>query len=246
MRGGYLSTDNNRLLDAARELFARRYYCDDSRSGEQVPDTRTRILTAARAVFADKGRDATVREICAAAGVNGAAINYHFGSKEGMLAEVLKEVLDESMVRYPLDGGAKETDAPDVRLFKFVLAFLCRILDESCYETEGGLGRLLSEAFYTPLGSFARYAMAHREEVKATLHPIMESIAGRTLPDTLVVQMGRQVVAQILMFDSHRDLIADEGENSSFDRERLSSLAHQITLFAIGGIKHYLENYDAE
>ena len=48
-----------------------------------APDTIHQILNAAGEVFAIKGfKDATIREISAQAGVNLAAINYHFGDKE--------------------------------------------------------------------------------------------------------------------------------------------------------------------
>jgi AcrR family transcriptional regulator len=53
-------------------------------------DTKTRILDAAEELFADNGFTATsLRMITASAGVNLAAVNYHFGSKEALLAEVL-------------------------------------------------------------------------------------------------------------------------------------------------------------
>jgi AcrR family transcriptional regulator len=48
-----------------------------------------RIIEAAGPIFAQKGFTATtVREICAAAKVNQAAINYYFGSKESLYKEV--------------------------------------------------------------------------------------------------------------------------------------------------------------
>jgi AcrR family transcriptional regulator len=48
-------------------------------------ETRERILEAALRVFAANGyRGTTTRDICQQAKVNGAAINYHFGSKESL------------------------------------------------------------------------------------------------------------------------------------------------------------------
>jgi len=53
--------------------------------------TRERILKAAERLFADGGYEATsVRAIVAKARVNQAAINYHFGGKDGLYREVLR------------------------------------------------------------------------------------------------------------------------------------------------------------
>lgn len=51
--------------------------------------TRERILEAAGEMFAERGIEAvSLRELTLKAGVNLAAVHYHFGSKEGVLAEV--------------------------------------------------------------------------------------------------------------------------------------------------------------
>lgn len=55
--------------------------------------TRENILAAATELFAEKGFEhVTTREICRAAGVNGALVNYHFRSKEGLYQECLVRV----------------------------------------------------------------------------------------------------------------------------------------------------------
>lgn len=51
--------------------------------------TRAAILQAAEKLYADRGfADVTMRDIVAAAGVNLAAVNYHFGSKDELIAEL--------------------------------------------------------------------------------------------------------------------------------------------------------------
>jgi AcrR family transcriptional regulator len=51
--------------------------------------TKTAILSAAERLYADRGfGDVTLRDIVAAAGVNLAAVNYHFGSKDELIAEL--------------------------------------------------------------------------------------------------------------------------------------------------------------
>src|SRR5215831_5980965 len=51
--------------------------------------TRTAILAAAERLYAERGfGDVTLRDIVAVADVNLAAVNYHFGSKDDLIAEL--------------------------------------------------------------------------------------------------------------------------------------------------------------
>ena len=57
--------------------------------------TKTQILDTAERLFAELGFDATsLRALTAAAQVNLAAVNYHFGSKEGLICAVFERRLD--------------------------------------------------------------------------------------------------------------------------------------------------------
>jgi AcrR family transcriptional regulator len=65
----------------------------ESRS-PRSPDTRARIVAAAERLFAERGfAGTTMRDLTRAAGTNLAAVNYHFGSKEGLLEEVFSTYL---------------------------------------------------------------------------------------------------------------------------------------------------------
>jgi AcrR family transcriptional regulator len=62
-------------------------------------DTKTRILDAAESLFVNGGFDSmSMRQITSAAGVNLAAVNYHFGTKDALIHAVLSRRLD------PLDA----------------------------------------------------------------------------------------------------------------------------------------------
>jgi len=57
--------------------------------------TKDRILAAAETLFAQRGFDgASLRQLTAIAGVNLAAVNYHFGSKEKLVEQVFRRRLD--------------------------------------------------------------------------------------------------------------------------------------------------------
>jgi AcrR family transcriptional regulator len=58
-------------------------------------DTKTRILDAAETLFVSGGFESmSMRQITGAAGVNLAAVNYHFGSKDALIQAVLARRLD--------------------------------------------------------------------------------------------------------------------------------------------------------
>ena len=61
-----------------------------------MKDTKTQILDEAEALFAQKGFSGTsIRAIVDRAGVNIAAVNYHFTNKEGHFLEVIKRRFNE-------------------------------------------------------------------------------------------------------------------------------------------------------
>src|ERR687891_1853122 len=89
--------------------------------------TRERILDAAEQRFADEGFAGTsLREITALAGVNVAAVNYHFGSKEELLRAVLSRIVEPvNRERLELLNRAEEAAAPDPPSVEAILeAFL--------------------------------------------------------------------------------------------------------------------------
>lgn len=82
--------------------------------------TRTAILVAAERLYAERGfGDVTLRDIVAAADVNLAAVNYHFGSKDELIAELFvtrslalnRERLAELKAAEEAGGGRAPIDA---------------------------------------------------------------------------------------------------------------------------------------
>jgi AcrR family transcriptional regulator len=72
---------------------------------QAVETTRDGLIKAAIAVFSAKGFEGgSVREITQAANANQAAINYHFGGKEGLYREVLKVSVQAFAELSPLDA----------------------------------------------------------------------------------------------------------------------------------------------
>ena len=72
----------------------------------QDPDsTKGALLQAAAPIFARNGYAlARIRDIATSAGTNVAAVNYHFGSKEGLYISVLRRLISQAIDRFPLAG----------------------------------------------------------------------------------------------------------------------------------------------
>ena len=92
-------------------------------------------------------RDATVREICRRAGANIAAVNYHFGDKEELYAEVLRHSHKKALEKFPLVPDVGPDAPPERKLRAFVHSFLLRIFDNG---PTAWHGKLMSREMIEP------------------------------------------------------------------------------------------------
>ena len=114
----------------------------------EAVETRRRLLETAAMVFAENGfAAATIRMIAGRARVNVAAVNYHFGSKDGLYREVLRHVRALAYERYPTTYGLNAEATPEERLHAYVRSFLLRTIGE---ESVPGFGVLTMREMVEP------------------------------------------------------------------------------------------------
>ncbi|MDD2619727.1 MAG: TetR/AcrR family transcriptional regulator [Syntrophomonadaceae bacterium] len=81
--------------------------------------TKERLMQVTINVIAQEGfQSVTIRKVAAKAGVNIAAVNYHFGSKDALINEALKQVTDQikGTFKYLQTGN----DAAEIKLAAFI------------------------------------------------------------------------------------------------------------------------------
>ncbi len=139
--------------------------------GEKKCETVTRILEAAKDVFAEKGfAGARVDEIARRAGVNKAALYYHIGDKKALYADAFHKVIGTAAQR--LIDGIKGVKTPEEKM-KTYLKTLANTFDENpqvprmmMREMASG-GQNLPEIFFQDLFSIFRTLSGIIEEGKS-------------------------------------------------------------------------------
>jgi AcrR family transcriptional regulator len=148
------------------------------------PETRSRILDAAEVLFMEHGFEATsMRMITSLAGVNLAAVNYHFGSKDALIQEVFRRRLTELNRQRlaALDRLEAEAGGAPLKPSRIVEAFFGTALALAADTEHGGhtFMRLLGRT-YTEPSAFVRQFLA--EEYAEVLERFLGALY-RSLPD---------------------------------------------------------------
>ena len=199
-----------------------------------VDDPRVRILSAAGQEFAEHGYEAaTVRDICAAAGVNLAAVNYYFGDKKRLYIESVKHAHEERLRRVPHPEWPPGTP-PRTKLHEFIDNTLERML---------GLGqppwqvRLMMREVLQP-------TEACRELVENYIRPhfgmllgILDELVGGALPTSELRRVGLSIIGQCFLYRAAGDVVGmlvPAGEVDACHTPR--AIAEHITRFSLAAL----------
>ena len=89
--------------------------------------TEQKLLTVASRLFAEHGfGDTSIRDIVNRAGVNLAAINYHFGSKKALFAAMIQHKIEPLKKKVQTIAGSD--DSPSVKLKEILQEYAMHIL----------------------------------------------------------------------------------------------------------------------
>lgn len=204
---------------------------DDKKANSK---TRGAIMEAAGKIFAEQGyAKATIRDICGQAGVNIAAINYHFGDKKGLYLAVLKHYKEIAFQTYPPNLGIKETQTPEEKLRAYIMSFLMRIMDDG---HPAWFGKLLAREFTQP-------TWACDILVEETIRPSFELLIGivtailsKGVKERKVRLCAMSIVGQCLYFRHSHPVISRLFPKEAFGPRQIDELTDHITNFSLRGL----------
>ncbi len=193
--------------------------------------TRQSLLTAASEVFVERGyRNATVAEICARAGANNAAVNYHFGDKETLYREAWRHSFAESIKAHPPDGGVSESAPAEERLRGRIKAILNRSADQKNKDF------LIFQAEMTnPTGLLHEIMKAEMEPLREKTLALMREMLGPHASDEQVRYCEICVVSMCINPMLVRRVDLRDGQKPPII-EDINAFAEHVVQFALAGI----------
>ncbi len=210
-----------------------------SLSGAGAPahdETRRQLLEAAGGVFAEVGfRNATVREICRRACANIAAVNYHFGNKETLYAEVLRHSQQKAFEKYPPLMGLAADAPPEKRLHAFVQSFLLRIFDSG---STAWFGKMMSREMVEPTEALDLLVAERMQPMADLLRSLVAEIVGCSPNSEKVRLCCFSIVSQCVFFHHCRTMISRLFPEQRLDAAAVEHLAGHITRFSLAAMKH--------
>ena len=198
--------------------------------------TKTRILLAAGPIFAQKGfKAATVREICDAAEVNVASVNYYFGDKQALYIDSVVYARQMRVEKVPTPKWSANTTAEE-KLGSFIEMALNRMV---ALKSAPWQVRLLMREILQPTEACRKLVRDYFRPFIHVLMGIIDEIVGSDLSQEKRLQLAFSIIGQCMYYRFAADMTAmvieDEGIDFSFDTPQL---AEHITQFSLAAIKN--------
>jgi len=202
------------------------------------------LLAAASEVFAKKGFwETTHAEICRKAQANTAAVNYHFGSKEGLYVESWRYSFERSLAAHPPDGGIGPEASVGERLHGRILAFMQRIADPDNHEVE-----IMHKEMVNPTGllteALGQAIEPMRQGLRALVQELLGPDAGERQVSLCVMSLIGQCFGPMLHLRHSRRASGaprPTGPPLPLDVEELADHVTRFSLAGIHGVRASLE-----
>lgn len=198
--------------------------------------TRENLLECAGRLIAEHGYERTTsKEICQLAGANVAAINYHFGSREGLYRELLTLVHQRLMSLDTIQQIADGPGEPRQKLRRLMAHFLKQTLRDKSWEL-----RVWARELLHPSPVFAEIFAQNIVPKRAAIVQVFSEYTGRPQDDPHLpgVILGFLAPFGILFLGRQESLGYEVTYQTS--RVTLIQLLHSLQRFAFAGLDAFV------
>jgi AcrR family transcriptional regulator len=193
--------------------------------------TRARLLETARVVFAEYGfQGATVREICRRAEANVAAVNYHFGSKDGLLAEALNF---DPLKALQL-ANVEAADCPKMQLQFFIYDFLLMLLDE---KNPSAQCRIMARELADPTPALDQIVREAIAPLHAFLEKLVTEIIGTKVSKPLLRRCVHSILGQCLYYRHSQPVLQRLHPTLRYSPGEIKAIAEHIAEFSLAALQ---------
>ena len=209
--------------------------------------TKERIIGAANAIFSTRGfRNATIAQICQAAGANVASVNYYFRDKENLYREVWRAAFQKSISIYPPDGGVPPGESAEMRLQGRIRALIHRIIDPKCIEFD-----LVQKELANPTGLLTEVMDSCLEPIRKDMSDVIRELLGNAAGSTDVNLCRWSIMSQCFNPTvRHRRLfncsISPDEPGRRQSQIDFEELANHIIAFSLAGIKSIRKRLESQ
>ena len=202
-----------------------------------TPDpTREKLLEIAGPIFADRGYQATtIREICAGAGANVAAINYHFGDKLGLYTEVLQQSVRAAQLLAVKNAFDQNTPPEDI-LRALIRARLRSINGKDLQDWHS---RLLAHEFAQPTPALRQLVDEVTRPICKRLLELIGGMIGFPPNDDNTRLCAISVVGQVFAYVLPGPLLREIWPELKMTPEQMERIADHIADFSLS----YLQDF---
>jgi AcrR family transcriptional regulator len=196
-------------------------------------DTRARLLDAAASIFAELGyHAATTRDICARAQANAAAVNYHFGDKSALYAEVLKSVMPCERVLRNMRADAEE---PEAALKEFIRSMF-ENMSPGSGESADRYTRLMAHELAQPTPGLSMVVEQIIRPRAERLCEIVSRLTGHPRTSMQTRLYAHSVIGQIIFYSKARPVVGLLWPDWPSHEEMREKLIAHVTCFSLAAM----------
>ena len=201
-----------------------------------IRGTEQRLLAAAGEIFAEYGyRGTTVRQICKKAKANVAAINYHFGDKDGLYLAVLRHLNRVHQQKNPIDSGLRSKATREAKLCAFISALLHRMLDDDSPDWHM---KLMAREMIEPTHALDAMVEESVRPLQKELEAIVREFLGRAAADETVRLSALSIASQCVFYHHCRAIISRLFPEQKYGLRHVDKLVDHVTRFSLAALNN--------